>query len=502
MHAAIYIRKSRADKDKPSHRLTVQRETLPAYARSQGWTCELYDDGHASAARGKTDHLQERARLERDIRHGQVNIILVIELSRLSRDDTMQDFMAWMALCRDYGVKLATPSQIIDPSLTDHWVLSGITGILSSAEMQQMQKRMKEGMDQAYTAGKFLGGQPPMPYTYDKSLGKPIIDPVQLAKMQRLWSMAETMSARAVATEMALPEIFVRRAISDDRLEFYQARRPRPDGDGTIQCDWEPCMTAEQAQRIRAGRRNRTNLGGPRAAYAGLLSNLQRIYCGYCGKTAKVWQGKIRADGARIDYYGCQQKNGRTCTKSRMIPQYALNHLVADNLCNTLARINDLKRFWNIAKDGSDPARELRSLDRQDKQESEKKRRIVQAIAEGVITSADAREQIDSINNALADISLRRQDIIAKQKAPPNWDDLTITHAEFDSMPSDEQREIIALAIERIDIYNTYAIITYSFPRTAQGERSSRIYLPDRAPLGGHAPKHPKPKPLNNKKSR
>ncbi|HAR45079.1 MAG TPA: DNA recombinase, partial [Nitrospiraceae bacterium] len=70
MKAAIYIRKSREEKDKPSHRLTVQREQLPAYAAAQGWSYEVYDDGHASAARGKTEDLKERSRLEADIRAG------------------------------------------------------------------------------------------------------------------------------------------------------------------------------------------------------------------------------------------------------------------------------------------------------------------------------------------------------------------------------------------------------------------------------------------------
>lgn len=37
MNAAIYIRKSREEKDKPSHRLTVQREQFPIHARAQGW---------------------------------------------------------------------------------------------------------------------------------------------------------------------------------------------------------------------------------------------------------------------------------------------------------------------------------------------------------------------------------------------------------------------------------------------------------------------------------
>ena len=75
----------------------------------------VYDDGHASAARGKIEDLKERFRLETDIRENKVDIVLVIELSRLSRDDSLQDDVAGLTLCADRGVRLATPSQILDP---------------------------------------------------------------------------------------------------------------------------------------------------------------------------------------------------------------------------------------------------------------------------------------------------------------------------------------------------------------------------------------------------
>jgi hypothetical protein len=65
MIAAIYIRKSREDKNKPSHRLSVQREQLPAHARAQGWQVEVYDDGDASAARGKTAPIAVRQLINR-----------------------------------------------------------------------------------------------------------------------------------------------------------------------------------------------------------------------------------------------------------------------------------------------------------------------------------------------------------------------------------------------------------------------------------------------------
>ncbi len=88
--AAIYIRKSHEDRDKPSHRLTVQREQLPAHARAQGWAVQVYDDGHASAARGKPENLKERTFLERDICAGKIGVVLCTELPYLSLDNSVR----------------------------------------------------------------------------------------------------------------------------------------------------------------------------------------------------------------------------------------------------------------------------------------------------------------------------------------------------------------------------------------------------------------------------
>lgn len=96
IRAAVYIRKSREDKTKPGYRLSLQRRQLPAHAGSQGWHAAIYDDGHASAARGKIEDFKERSRLKADIRANKIDIVVVIGLSRLSRDDSLQDYVAWL----------------------------------------------------------------------------------------------------------------------------------------------------------------------------------------------------------------------------------------------------------------------------------------------------------------------------------------------------------------------------------------------------------------------
>lgn len=481
----IYIRKSRKDKEGGSHRLTVQRDQLPAYARAQaGWQYQIYDDGYASAARGKADELRERARLKDDICNRKIDVVLCIELSRLSRDETLQDYMAWLHLCGEYGVRLATMGRILDPSQESDWMLLLMEGGFSSVEMKTIMRRMKEGRRQAYQDGKWLGGQVPPPYRYDYSLRRPVVDENLLEKTRRLWTLAETKSARGVAKELGLPEIAVRRAISDDRLLFYQGLRADNTTGEVIICDWEPVMDAEQAARIKAARRVRRNYTQRRHT-AALLSNLKVAYCGYCGRTIKVWHNtKSRIDGHRIDYYGCQSKSEKnSCNSSRMLKQHDLDSRVIINLMGTLECLDALKEYWLAEQAQNDPKADLKWVEERETQLIKQKNNIVNSIAEGIINADDARRKMAEINHNLSEAAAERAAILSRshETVAPDWDCLNLTEEEFAMLDIDDRRTLIKAAVERIDVYGNYALITYRFPRRPNGDRTARIHLPPSA---------------------
>ncbi len=480
MNAAIYIRKSREEANKPSHRLQVQREQLPAHAISLGWTPHIYDDGHASAARGKTDDLRERARLEADIRSGKINLILTIELSRLSRDDSLQDYVAWLHLCSEKRVKLATLSRILDPAQHSDWMLLLMEGGFSSVEMKILQARMKEGRAHAYSAGKYLGGPVPEPYRFAGD-GKLIIDQNSLAKMQQLWTLAETKSARATANELGLPHIFVRRAIADDRLLFYQARRIDPETGCTITCDWPPCLDTEQVERIKAGRRSGKR-GYQRPHAGSLLSSMNIFTCGYCGRTIRSWNNhRLRPSGKTDIYhhYGCKaNETKRLCERSRLIPQDIIDDKVTNNLLSTIAHADDLRNYWIAAHTGDQTAPK-QDTEKQINNLLAKKQRLTAAIVEGLIDFADAKKARSVIDAEMETVKAQR--ISAAEPADtdePDWNNLVLTRDEWQEMTATEQRTVIAGAVKGISLYASYLIIEYRFPRSTTGETTTRIHLP------------------------
>lgn len=477
MNCAIYIRKSREEKDKPSQRLTVQREQLPAYAASQGWAYTTYDDGHASAAQGKIERLTQRNRMERDIRAGKINIILTIELSRLSRDDTMQDYVAWLTLCAAHHVRLATLSRTLDPSQHSDWMLLLMEGGFSSVEMKVLQARMKDGRDQAFREGRFLGGGCPPPYRYDKSQGRPVIDPKLLAQAKKVWQLAETLSARALAMRLKMPLISTRRMLADDRLLFCQALRLDPTTGGLISCDWEPCITADQADRIRAARRK--GYTGPRRHHGGLLSNLGIMVCGYCGTTYRGFKGQTRQDGTWTNYYGCRGKETKgLCPKTSMIEQSTIDERVITNIIGTFERISELQAAWSASHKPDSPAERRAELGREQARLETKKQRLAAAIAEGIIDFADAKQQMAELKTAL-EATRRELAGLPKTNIPePPWEALSEARDIFHESDQEEQREFIRLVVKQIRVFPTYLTIEYLFPRSMDGNTTARIHLP------------------------
>jgi hypothetical protein len=225
---------------------------------------------------------------------------------------------------------------------------------------------------------------------------------------------------------------------------------------------------------------------------AALLSNLDLLYCGFCGRTVKTWSNsKTRRDGSRLDYYGCQIKSDRgACPQSRMIQQPELNERVLANLFRTLRKIDDLKRAWFLSQEQGDIPTELQGLDRAERTAIAQKTRLVEAVAEGLLTSSDVKAKRAEIDAALDVITTRRQSLLRQLAAPPDWDNLLQNRDDFDLLTNEEQREFLTLVLARVDIYSGHALITYRFPRHPNGDPTSRINFPP--PKRPHHPSPPK----------
>ena len=493
LRAGGYIRKSREDDNAVAYRVEAQKRILPEYARNQGWEYIEFDEAFASASKANLGNLEARNRLEAEIRAGNIDVLLVIELSRLSRDESMQDYVAWLTLCAENKVLLATPSRNLNPAEPSDWMLLMIEGGFSSTEMKILNKRMREGRREAFLKGSFLGGVPPAPYKYDQNLRRIIIDETSLHIHQKIWRLAETHSAQAIANKLGMPNSSVRRALSDKRLDYLQAIRRDPETGALIQCEWDPVMSADQAARIRAARRTRKTNGASTKPKA-LLSGLDLLKCGYCGRTVKTrLNNKSRKDGTKLRYYGCNANNAKsTCPKSRSMPQVVLDEKVLTNVFNTIGCLDDLMHHWVTSQGSEDYDKQMKLLESEEKSIQQQMQRLVEAVAEGALTNEDVAEKKARVKTDLSEIQSKQKALKSTRVSPPDWDSLLLTREEFEHLDFIDRRRFLSLILEEIKFYDKYAILVYRFPRTESGDRSARIHLPGprRGTAWGRSPRY------------
>lgn len=159
-----------------------------------------------------------------------------------------------------------------------------------------------------------------------------------------------------------------------------------------------------------------------------------------------------------------------------MINHHTVDEKVLNNLFSTLSRPDELKEQWQKYEteiQNNDASQEILSKIRDTEK---RKENIVSAIGAGVLDFADAKAQIDSIKIELAELN-NLLDEQKKTTQEPDWESLLIDKNDFKLMDFIDQRKAIENAITSITLYNTYAVITYPFPRTKSGSCDARINL-------------------------
>ena len=478
--AGIYIRKSRQDKGQEGHRLELQRTRLPAFAQEKGWVPEIYDDGVISGT--EVENRREMMRLIADVERGHLQIVLCLEFSRLSRDESLQDFLSFLNLCAAKGVQLATPDRLLDPSDHASWFLAVMQGGFSAVEMKTLKKRLVEGRSQARRKGRWLGGIPPFGYSYDKEKKLLFPNPETSKVVQELFQLR------------------VKDHRSMDQIVGIARRRqwPTPRGgrwvsttvsrllgnplykglvrfeDKLVPAANEPLVDAPTWESAQLVRNRPTGSRKPRL----LLTGNGRVRCGYCGSSvncAKSCDRKVNGEwGTEFLYYHCYGRHvGEPCKGLRNVRDFELDGLVlsilsqiARNKAELLAGIRSC-----IAKKQGELPEQKRRLDAQLRQAAGAGDRLLKAYEEGAIALDQLKdrnqvhkEQLESIQRALMEIDLQ----LAKQGS---LTDLRTLEDRLDKLQErlgrasiDELRDLVGPLISKVKLFNECVEIYYSFP--------------------------------------
>ncbi|MGE3454345.1 MAG: recombinase family protein [Kofleriaceae bacterium] len=177
MRAAIYARvSSAAQRDR--HTIENQLRILPAFVESQGWPLVgTYVDDGRSAKAGQLDKRDGFARLVRDAELRTFDLLVVVDVDRLTRTDSLEERARILGPFQRLGIDIVTPSGgrlDMRTMLGELWVT--IQALGAAEENRKRGERIKAGKLRAIAEGRKPAGPTPFGLHYDRATSTWSID--------------------------------------------------------------------------------------------------------------------------------------------------------------------------------------------------------------------------------------------------------------------------------------------------------------------------------------
>ncbi|MEM7311169.1 MAG: recombinase family protein [Planctomycetota bacterium] len=349
VRVAVYTRKSVTEGlDQEFNTLDAQREAVEAYIASQraeGWVAleHSYDDGGFSGANTDRPAFQ---RLLADVEAGQVDVIAVYRLDRLSR--SLADFARLMEFLNARGVAFVSVTERFDTSTPMGRMVLNLLATFAQFERETIAQRTKDKILASRRRGMWTGGRPVLGYdVVDKRL---VVNEDEAERVRAMFALyLELGSLLAVVDELKRRgwegkswtnkkgELVRGRAFTKTTLH-HALRNPlyagkvragdeTYDGEHEAIVDektWAAVQTQLTANGRELGRRKPRRSKEP-----ALLSGLARCSCG--AAMTHHWTGK---GDRRYSYYVCarRQKEGAAACPGSRVAAGELEAFVVDRI--------------------------------------------------------------------------------------------------------------------------------------------------------------------------
>ena len=346
LRCAIYTRKSHElDLEQDFNTLDAQREAGENYIASQkanGWFCmpERYDDGGFSGGNLNRPALQ---RLQKDIRAGLVDIVVVYKLDRLTR--SLMDFSDLQEFFDRYGVSFVSVTQEINTSTSSGRMMLNILMTFAQYEREIIAERVRDKVAAAKKRGKHCGGYPVLGYDSDPVTKKLLVNPEEAETVKFVFERYLALgSAKEVARELEAHgcrgKVWTTKKgvkhdgqIIDSQLIYRMLNNPLyigrvPHRDTSYPGEHEAIILQETWDAVHTMLKSNMNHDSTRRTpkinpFAG------KVFCGSCGG-AMTLSHTVKGKKRRYSYYICledQKRNYTTCP-IRRIPAEAFEKLV------------------------------------------------------------------------------------------------------------------------------------------------------------------------------
>lgn len=491
LRCAVYTRKSTDEGlDQEFNSLDAQRESAEAYIQSQageGWEClpMRYDDGGYS---GGTLDRPALKRLLRDIEAGQVDVVVVYKVDRMSR--SLLDFVRIMETFERHGVSFVSVTQQFNTTTSMGRLMLNVLLSFAQFEREIISERTRDKMAAARRKGKYVGGAPVLGYDLDRSVARLIVNEREAVQVRRIFEMhLEFQSLLATVAELDRlgwttkkwttkkgthrgGRMFDKTSLHNLLTNVVYMGKVRYQQE-TYEGEHQEIVSPETFQKVQQLLKLNHRSGGARLRnkYGATLKGL--LHCVPCGCT--MTHSCTRKNGNKsYRYYICiqAQKRGWHTCPSKSVPAAEMEQFVVNQIREigrdpglltetiTLARQQAMDRLAALQEERGAVQRDL-------KVKTASLNQLVLAPQPPTSLLADLNEQIRQGEQRLTEI---QEEMIAAQAGILHEDHIAAALREFDpvweSLSPREKARVLELLIERVDYDGAEGTISVTFRPT------------------------------------
>ena len=437
LRCAIYSRvSSHAQKEQGT--IASQREALIVYATAQGWDIAYNeeDDGFT----GQIDPWERPAlsRLLGLADDGAYDVLLVIDVDRVARDDDAIGFPLVRKALTDAGVQLATPKGIMDFVTPEQRFQQNILSAMASFEKHKIKERTTRGRRAAISHGKIAPSMRlPTGYAWDAASKRVVIDEPSAALVREVFRLVvdEHKGINAIVRDLRARDIKSGRTYRGEHIYLSQ---------NTVRCilkndtyatgrynpgyAWDPefttevptLLTPETFAAANALYGNASKRDDRRTTYDYLLRGMVR--CAGCGRAMRAHS----VSNANLPYYRCADvdslhANAAPCPSKGSLRADEVDAQVWSYLANLLrdpdALRAEVQREMSAATpDGTAPDAALNTLDAEIRKLDEARGRVLRLCRDGFVSEDEARAELTDLDGKRKPLLARRELLRLQQK--------------------------------------------------------------------------------------
>lgn len=279
--AALYVRVSTQEQAREGYSVKAQTEKLTSYAEAKNYiVVNTYTDPGYSGASLKRPGIQE---LLADVEKGNIDIVLVYKLDRLSRSQKNTLYLI-QDIFKPHSVDFVSLQESFDTSTPFGMAMVGILSVFAELERSTITERVNMGRKERAKSGLYHGGGNYKPLGYDYNDGHLIVNEYEaqiIKDIYHLYISGNSMNSTAQTIWNKYPDRIKSKTIVRDALQnplyIGKIRFAGETHDG----EHEPIIDEETFYMAQKVRKNRGLGNSGTNKQKGLL--VGKVYCAHCG---------------------------------------------------------------------------------------------------------------------------------------------------------------------------------------------------------------------------